>query len=206
MLDEERWNKLVKRLSGNVSRDNSFNRIIAAYSESHRHYHTINHIKHCLSEFDAVRGFFDSPDEAEFAIWLHDVVYDTHASDNEEKSAQIAKEILCESRCPEMKVKKIQGLILITKHVQPPETSDAQLIVDIDLAILGQPAEIFDNYEKNIRAEYAWVSEEDYKIGRAKVLQSFYNRPSIFNTSRFEKLYEHQARENILKVLGTLAI
>jgi len=204
MLDEERWNKLVKRLAGNPPPGGSFSRIMAAYSESHRYYHTFGHIKHCLSELDEVKGLMGSSDEVEYAIWLHDMVYDTHASDNEEKSARIAKEILSESSCPEIKVRKIQQLILITTHQQQPETPDAHFMVDIDLTILGQPPEIFDIYERNIRAEYSWVSAEDYKIGRSKVLQSFLNRPSIYNTNWFKKLYEHQARENILKALDKL--
>jgi predicted metal-dependent HD superfamily phosphohydrolase len=155
-------------------------------------------------EFDRIREFFEAPDEAEFAIWLHDVVYDPHASDNEEMSATIAGKILSELGCPETKAKKIRELILITKHIQPPATTDEQLILDIDLSILGQPANIFDEYERHIRAEYSWVPEEAYRIGRSKVLQSFLGRTSIYNTERFVKLYENQARANILKALAAL--
>ena len=204
MLDEERWNQLVKRLTGNPPAEGSFSRIIAAYSEDHRYYHTFGHIKHCLSEFDEVKVLMDVPDELESAIWLHDIVYDTHAPDNEEKSAEFAKGLLSETACPELKVRKIQDLILITKHIRQPETPDAQLIVDIDLTILGYPPEIYNVYEKNIRKEYSWVSAEDYKIGRTKVLQSFLNRPSIYNTSSFKRIYERQARENIITALGRL--
>ena len=97
-------------------------------------------------------------------------------------------------------------MILITKHVQPPTSPDAQLILDIDLSILGQLPELFETYEKRIRLEYSWVSAEDYKIGRAKVLNSFLDRPLIYNTDRFVKLYEHQAIENIIKALSALTL
>jgi predicted metal-dependent HD superfamily phosphohydrolase len=204
MPDEDRWIKLVVRLSGNPPPDGSFNRISAAYSESHRYYHTFTHIKNCLSEFDEIKGLFESPDEVECALWLHDVVYDTHATDNEEKSAHIAKEILGKSRCPKARAGKIQELILSTRHRQSPETSDAQRMVDIDLAILGQPPEMYHVYEKNIRAEYSWVSAADYRIGRTRVMQSFLDRPFIYHTKRFQRLYEHQARENIIKALRAL--
>jgi predicted metal-dependent HD superfamily phosphohydrolase len=204
MLDEKRWNKLVERLSGNLPPTGSFGRIIAAYSESHRYYHNISHIKQCLMEFDRIMELCEAPDEVEFAIWLHDVVYDPHASDNEEMSATTAGEILSESGCPETKAKKVRELILISKHIYPPATTDEQLIVDIDLSILGQPADIFDEYGRHIRAEYSWVSEETYRIGRSTVLQSFLGRTSIYKTERFVKLYENQARANILKALTAL--
>ena len=55
MLDEKRWNNLVKRLSGNLPRNDSFSRVMAAYSESHRYYHNFSHIIHCLSQFDEVK-------------------------------------------------------------------------------------------------------------------------------------------------------
>jgi predicted metal-dependent HD superfamily phosphohydrolase len=205
MPDENRWNKLVERLSGNLPPAGSFSRIIAAYSESHRFYHTVSHIEYCLSEFDEVKKLCESPDEVEFAIWLHDVVYNPHSSDNEEMSARLAREILSDSGCPELKAKKVRELILITRHDKTPSSTDDQLIVDIDLSILGQPPGIFDTYEKSIRAEYSWVPEDAYRIGRSKILQGFLDKPSIYNTDRFEKLYGNQARENIMKSLEALA-
>jgi predicted metal-dependent HD superfamily phosphohydrolase len=204
MLNENRWNNLVERLSGNLPPKESFSRIITAYSESHRHYHTFSHIGYCLAEFDRVRNLCDSPDEVEFAIWLHDVVYDPSASENEEMSAKIAGEILSESGCSEIKAKRVRELILITKHIQYPATIYEQIIVGIDLSILGQPGDIFDEYERNIRAEYSWVPEEAYRIGRSKVLRDFLERPSIYYTDGFVNLYEKEARANILKALAAL--
>ena len=52
--------------------------------------------------------------------------------------------------------------------------------MDIDLAILGQPQAVFDAYEKAVRAEYAFVSDEQFRVGRAAVLRSFLERPAIF--------------------------
>jgi predicted metal-dependent HD superfamily phosphohydrolase len=205
MLDEKRWNKLIERLSGNNAPTGSFHQVLSAYSETHRFYHAISHIEHCLSEFDDAAHLCESPDEVEFALWLHDVVYDPHASDNEERSAELATKILSDSRCPEIKAKKVRELILITRHTKTPATTDAQLVVDIDLSILGQPPGIFGAYEKNIRAEYSWVSEDAYRSGRSKILQGFLNRTSIYATERFEKRYGNQARENLIKALAALA-
>lgn len=200
-LDKHRLNKLVENMTGTQPRDEAISRIIDAYCEPHRHYHDYSHIEHCLREFDEVRSLCESPDEVEFAIWFHDVIYDPHRSDNEEMSALDAKKNLTELSCSENKVNKVQQLILITSHDQFPVTQDAKIIVDIDLSILGQPSNIFDIYEKNIRAEYFWVPEEAYRVGRSKILSSFLDRSPIYYTDRFEKLYGNQARENLINTL-----
>jgi len=205
MLNEKRWIELLDRLTGNPPPDGSFKQLVDAYSEPHRCYHNITHIEHSLAEFDAVMNLCKSPDEVEFAIWLHDVVYDPHASDNEEMSALHAREILSEANCPVTKTSNIQELILATRHIHPPATMDAQLLVDIDLSIFGQMPVIFNKYEENIRAEYSWMSEQAYKLGRSRILRGFLDKPSIYSTDRIEKMYGDQARENITRVLAALA-
>ena len=205
MLDKNRWKNLLENLTGIRPQDVAFNRIAAAYSEPHRHYHDYTHIEHCLREFDVVKGLCGSPDEVEFAIWLHDAVYDPHAADNEEKSAMLAKEILSELGCPEPKSNNIRDLILITRHVQEPATPDEQLIVDIDLSILGQPPDIYNIYENNIQAEYSWVPAEAFRVGRSNILRGFLDKTAIYYTERFERLYGNQARVNMAEALMALA-
>lgn len=205
MLNEKRWNRLLERLTGRNDSADSFQQLVAAYSEPHRYYHNISHIEHCLAEFDDLGDSCISPDEVEFAIWLHDVVYDPHASDNEERSAVRAEEILSDFSCPEAKSIEIQKLILATRHLDPPTISDAQFLVDIDLSILGQPVSIFQKYEDCIRAEYSWIPEDQYRLGRSTVLQNFLDQTSIYSTEWFQKRYEMQARENITKTLIALA-
>lgn len=205
MLDEHRWNMLITRLTGRTPPGAFFSRLVTAYSESHRYYHNLAHIQHCLKEFDEAVNLFESPDEAEFAIWLHDMVYDPHATNNEEMSALIAAEFLSNSNCSTKSITNIHELILSTKHIQRPKIHDAQLLVDIDLSILGQAPAIFDLYEKNIRSEYSWVPEETYKKERSKILQGFMERTPIYSATSFERRYGKQARENIKRTLITLA-
>ena len=204
MLDKTRWNNLLPRLTGNTPPPDVFDRLVTAYSEPHRHYHTTAHIEHCLTEFDTIAALCEAPDEVEFAIWLHDVVYDPRASDNEEQSARLAGEILRKAGCAPERKAAIRELILATKHDHHPVTPDARLLVDVDLSILGQPPEIFARYEKAILAEYAWVPEERYKTGRAEILRGFLGRTPLYGTEGFEKKYGRQARENITNVLAAL--
>jgi predicted metal-dependent HD superfamily phosphohydrolase len=46
-------------------------------------------------------------------------------------------------------------LILATRHESVPVDADAALLADIDLAVLGQHAPAFDEYEAGVRSEYA---------------------------------------------------
>lgn len=180
--------------------DHTFNQLIPIYSSPDRAYHNLAHIQACLTEFEAVRSLANDPIAMQTAIYFHDVVYDTHAHDNEERSADFAREQLQKSGADETLISTVVELILATKHNQPV-SGDAALLVDIDLAILGKPADEFDRYDAAIRQEYAWVSEEAYRAGRSKILQSFLDRPSIYQTDYFRNQYEVHARLNLQHAL-----
>ncbi len=75
---------------------------------------------------------------------------------------------------------RVCHLILLTQHGSPaappldPEDTDARLLLDIDLSILGteDPA-AFAAYDAGIAVEYAHVPPDAYRSGRRKVLQHF---------------------------------
>lgn len=206
MLDQHRWDELVARLSGRLLERDVFVRLVSAYSEPHRRYHSLDHVRHCLSEFDNAPALAENPDLVEFAIWLHDAVYDPKARENEEKSAHWAVEILKQAGCPASMREHVKNLILATKHSRAPEDRDTELLVDIDLSILGQPPEVFDLYEESIRSEYSWVPVPMYAAARSQVLHSFLDRPRLYFTSHFEGLYAAQARGNLIRALAALQL
>jgi predicted metal-dependent HD superfamily phosphohydrolase len=76
-------------------------------------------------------------------------------------------------------------------------------VLDIDLAILAADPAEFDEYERAIRAEYAWVPDENYRAARAKILQSFLDRERIYRTAPFAGR-EARARANIERALSRL--
>lgn len=75
---------------------------------------------------------------------------------------------------------------------------------DVDLSILGAASERFDEYERQIRAEYAWVPGVVFRAARRKLLQGFLARPSIFSTARLISAYEARARANLQRALERL--
>ena len=64
------------------------------YSEGHRYYHNFDHVTNCLGHLDGVRGELDSPLELELALWFHDAIYKPISQNNEEESANLARQQL----------------------------------------------------------------------------------------------------------------
>jgi predicted metal-dependent HD superfamily phosphohydrolase len=93
---------------------------------------------------------------------------------------------------------------MATRHLHPPHTRDEQLLVDCDLAVLGQSRERFDAYELAIRNEYTWVIDADYRAGRTKVLEQFQSRNAIYSLPAFRNRYEAAARSNLAHSLQRL--
>ena len=65
-------------------------RLVRAYGEPQRAYHSLQHLEECLSVFDEAKGFMQQPDLIEMALWFHDAVYDPKSSENEALSAAMA--------------------------------------------------------------------------------------------------------------------
>ncbi|WP_211325710.1 HD domain-containing protein [Roseimicrobium gellanilyticum] len=204
----ERWQHLCRTLAVAETCDTTWQLLRDAYTEPHRAYHNLTHIAECLAQLDRVVGVIIPPEHGtsiELALWFHDVVYDTHRHDNEEASAALAEMHLTRAGLPANLIAQVTHLILATKHSATPPAGDAAWGVDIDLAILGVDAVRFDEYEKQIREEYHWVPEPDFRKGRASVLRMFLERDAIYVTPAFQERFEKAARQNLQRSLDALA-
>ena len=101
-------------------------------------------------------------------------------------------------------VQRVNSLIMATKHDQPCRSRDEAVLTDIDLAILGSDPERFAEYERQIRVEYSWVPDQQFRDGRTAILRRFLERDSIFQTESFRKRFEIQAKENLLASIRML--
>jgi predicted metal-dependent HD superfamily phosphohydrolase len=204
MLNDSRFSALWQRLGGRGDGRALFAELERAHSEPQRAYHTTAHIEDCLTQFDLARHLAKRPDEVEAAIWFHDAVYDPRASDNEERSAEWARKSLIEAGAADDIAQRIAALVLLTRHVDPPTSRDGELLLDIDLSILGRQPDMFAVYDVQIRQEYNWVPEAEYRRRRADVLAGFLGQPTIYRTEFFRKRLESQARENLSRVIFAL--
>lgn len=83
---------------------------------------------------------------------------------------------------------------------------DANLLQDLDLAILAASSEDYKRYCQLLRMEYEHMSDEDYKNMRLKVLQTLLSIPNIFSTADFQTRYEASARANMKAEISTLKV
>jgi len=98
----------------------------------------------------------------------------------------------------------VSGLILSTKYIGLRIYPDARRLVDIDISILGQSEDRFDEYELQVRKEYSWVDEDAFRAARRKILEIMNDGQTIYLTPFFIKKYEEQARRNIARSLARL--
>ncbi len=204
-MDVERWQRLMKRL-GLPPALETYEELIGAYSESHRHYHTAAHVDTCLLELDRIPERVIAMDRVELALWFHDAVYRTTSSRNELDSAEWASRFLTRAGADDSMVGVVYDAILATRHAALPDAEPSKWVVDIDLAILGYPAKEYALFEENIRREYAWVPKRVFRNKRISILRSFLDRPTIYLTAWFRSEYEEQARHNLAEALAKLRV
>lgn len=173
-----------------------FDELAQAYAEPSRHYHNQQHIAECLEQLETFQHLATRQAEVAIAIWFHDAIYDSQRKDNEEASAQWAKEYLETQNVDAAIITRITDMILATK-THHATSGDSALIVDIDLSILGASPARFAEYDQAIRREYQWVPEDEYEKARAQVLQSFLEREQIYQHDEIREQLEAQARANL---------
>lgn len=179
-------------------------RLLAAWSEPQRHYHTQQHLKECLMALQSVWALPERPAEVALALWFHDAVYDVRAGDNEKRSADWAAQALHQHGADAALAARVHALIMDTCHAAQPATTDGGWMVDIDLGILGASPERFAAYEHQIAEEYAWVPRWLYRRKRRALLRQFLRRDYIYATPWFRMLAEVAARRNLEQAITAL--
>ncbi len=193
----DHWLPLAERMGIVGGAAGWHERLVKAYGEPQRAYHSLQHLEECLGVLDEAKAFMQQPDLIEMALWFHDAVYDPKSGENEALSAKWAIEALGDTAAAH----EVARLIMLTKSHQPGEGTDDAWIIDIDLAIFAQPSSRVLEYERQIREEYAWVPEEVYREKRAEVLRGFLAREPIYWTPWARERFETQARENLRGLL-----
>ena len=174
-----------------------FDDVVARYAEAHRAYHTIHHIEHVVDKVDELGHGQDAP--VVLAAILHDVIYDPAADDNEERSADYARQVLADHEA----VERIATLIEATKtHDGPEHDEGLDALLDADLSSFAD-----DNEGRNgdlVREEYAFVPEAAFQAGRRRILEGFLRRDPLYRTELMRTRYEAKAKANIQRALDRI--
>jgi len=191
-------------LWGFARNEETFNSLMSAYAGKGRHYHSQEHIVACLRHLDSCISQVANRREVELALWFHDAIYKPISGGNEKKSADWAATFLSENGATGDEGARVHRLIMVTEHNVPTQTKDESILVDIDLSILGADPQTYDLFERGVRNEYKLVPLFIYKKKRAEVLESFLERPSIYQNEPFATEREHQAKENLRNAISQL--
>lgn len=179
--------------------------LLASWSSPGRHYHTHQHLLETLVLLGRFRALAPNPTEVALALWFHDAIYDAHAVDNESRSARWAQEALDALGLPFEVVDRVVGMVEATDGHRPALSADEALLLDLDLSILGATADRFEEYTRQIQAEYAWEPAPVFAARRKEVLEAFAQRRPLYQTPVLQEAWGALAQQNISKAIARLS-
>ena len=196
--------------------------VVTRHHEAHRHYHDIRHVRwvvrHVRELVDA-RADLAADTSADpgadpgadlgavvVAAFFHDVVYEPMASDNERASGELAARALRELQWTGERIDRVTAMICGTAghHVDDTTSIDAVVLYAADLGVLAADPAGYSDYVRNVRREYAHLSDVEWAEGRTEVLRSFLGRAAIYAPVLGLDEWEQRARGNLTAELGAL--
>lgn len=198
---QSRFAGLMRRLGLEPHAEAVYRILAGDYSESGRHYHTLEHVQLCLARVDEVRERLDDADGAELALWFHDAVHDPAADDNELRSAFLFDR-LAGIHIPTDRADRIHAMIMATRHAgDTAGDGDAAYVADIDLSGFAAPWPEVQRRTRLLRQECGHLNDADFEQESRKFFDKLLARPSIYLSDHFRETCEQQARRNIEKLM-----
>lgn len=181
-------------------------RLLDLWSDPRRQYHDLVHLGTVLGHLAVLADHAFDPDAVRLAAWYHDAVYEGRG-DDEERSAKLAEQDLGRAglRLDPALVAEVGRIVRVTAtHDPTPGDRNAEALCDADLAVLAAGPARYAAYAAAVRAEYAHLSDSTFRAGRADVLRSLLEGPSLFRTPHGQQNWEIPARTNIALELAEL--
>ena len=176
--------------------------LLARWSESHRKHHNVTHLHELLDAVQSLaeEGLRFDREAVELAAWFHDAIYEIGRDDNEDRSAELARELLWSSPMRD----EVARLVMATKsHKVADGDINTAVLSDADLSVLGANAARYERYAAAVRAEYDAVPDDVFKPARARILTDLLGG-SIFHTMPGRNRWEEQARRNVTAEITAL--
>ncbi|MFI6347835.1 hypothetical protein [Streptomyces sp. NPDC050560] len=180
-------------------------RLLARWAEPQRRYHDTAHLVAVLNRVDTLARYARRPDVVRLAAWFHDAVYRPDRSENEVRSAALARRALTEAGMDEASVAEVVRLVLLTaRHDPARDDPDGAVLCDADLGVLAGSPAAYAAYAAAVREEYAFVPDETFRPARADVLRALLDHPALFHTPYAHEHWERAARHNVATELALL--
>ena len=152
-----------------------YNTLLSMWNESHRSYHTQNHLLDLIDQINESKNQFESNKDYEKMVLcalFHDCIYDPMKNDNEEKSADFFINCCQEKNNPD--ILDIKQMILDTK-THEATTPLSEKFNQMDMSIVERDFNQLLEWEKGIREEYKAYGDM-YKMGRLQFLESLLDK------------------------------
>lgn len=193
---KEKFIQLISHYSDDHKyNENCWNEIEHNYTASNRHYHNMGHLDHMCHELNPIKSEVRNLDAFLFSIFYHDIIYKSTRSDNEYRSALAFEKTIGKTSFKSIDYCKSQ--IEATKEHQLSKDRDTNILLDLDLSILGTNPQQYLEYAAAVRKEYSIYPDFMYCSGRKKVLKKMLEQESIYKTEFFKEKYECQANKNL---------
>lgn len=144
--------------------------VISRYNESHRFYHTLEHIIDVLNKLKE-KGLEQNV-ELFLAAVFHDIVYNPKSNTNEEDSANLFINESRNSSLTSDQKEHIKQLILDTKS-HKPTVKFSEEFISTDLSVFDGTLGQLIQYEQKIFKEFQFIDYKTYKEKRIEVLKHF---------------------------------
>ena len=184
--------------------------LLARHREKQRRYHTATHVAWVIRHVEELAATepVDHLDEIVAAAFYHDAIYEPTHPANERASARLARRDLATLGWADDAIDRVGEMIEATAHASEATDDprgDVAILLDADLAILGADPAAYSSYVDGVRAEYRHVDDPEWRVGRAEVLQTFLDRPTVFTTATGRARWEARARANLTAELAALS-
>lgn len=132
-----------------------FDDIIHRHAEPHRFYHDVSHLSFLAFQFAQVRHMLTRGQSRAVlgALFLHDVIYQCQPGADETASGAYARIVLERLAIEQPVIDDARSMIIATAtHLSSDFAT--QLFLDMDMAILAAPAEVYAHYVRGVTAEF----------------------------------------------------
>ena len=194
---ERRFCDLWQNCAGTHA-DQVWQKLRSHYQEPHRHYHTLEHIDHCLGQLDLARDHVTEFSATEIAIWFHDIIYHYGARDNEILSVAYFQDVAGPTMAEHF-IDRVSEFIIATQHSGAANDAAIAYVVDIDLSGFGLPWEGYLADSTALRYEAEDVGDEQYYQGKLRFLSELQRWPSLYQSPFFKDHLEANAQSNIAR-------